>query len=399
MVAYSHRMVPEIFQTFWAGMAAGEFITDATAAAGTFTKQGTRWLATCGGVRPRRGRNLKGRCLTFAEREEIAIGIAAGHTLRHIAKALNRSPSTISREVARNSESCGRYRARSAHAAAYHRASRPKTSKLATNLSLRQKVEESLNKRHSPEQIAGRLRLEYPDDPQMRVSAETIYQSLYQPSRGGLEHTLTRSLRTGRKLRRPCRKAGQRKNRIPDMINIANLPKDVKDRAVPGHWEGDLIVGKRNLSAIGTLVERATGMVELVHLPDGYKPEHTARALTDQLETLPTILRRTLTWDQGSEMRDWKEVSAATGIDIYFCDPHAPWQRGTNENTNGELRQYFAKGSDLGEYSKTDLEWVSQQLNERPRKQLGFHTPAEEMERLLLQQPDGGQPDLLPVTV
>ena len=189
MAKYSHRMVPEIFQTFWSGMAAGEFITGAAEAAGSYRKQGARWLAACGGVRPRRGRNLKGRCLTFAEREEIAIGIAAGHTLRDIAKALNRSPSTITREIARNREPSGRYRARSAHAAAYHRASRPKPSKLATNPSLRETVEKSLTERHSPEQIAGRLRLDFPDDPQMRVSTETIYQSLYQPSRGGLEHT------------------------------------------------------------------------------------------------------------------------------------------------------------------------------------------------------------------
>ncbi len=218
----------------------------------------------------------------------------------------------------------------------------------------------------------------------MQVSAETIYQSLYQPSRGGLERTLTRSLRTGRKLRRPSRKVGQRKNRIPDMINIADRPDEVKDRAVPGHWEGDLIVGKRNLSAIGTLVERATGVVMLVHLPDGYKPELTAPALVEQLETLPTTLRRTLTWDQGSEMRDWKNVGAATGINIHFCDPHAPWQRGTNENANGILRQYFPKGSDLSVHSRADLESVARQLNERPRKRLGFRTPIEEMERLLL---------------
>ncbi len=179
--------------------------------------------------------------MTFAEREEIAIGIAAGHTLRDIAKTLNRSPSTISREIARNRETSGRYRARSAHAAAYHRASRPKPSKLSTHPPLRETVEKSLAERHSPEQIAGRLRLDFPDDPQMRVSTETIYQSLYQPSRGGLEHTLTRSLRTGRGLRRPSRKAGQRKNRIPDMANIADRPKEVKARAVPGHWEGDLV--------------------------------------------------------------------------------------------------------------------------------------------------------------
>ena len=384
MDKYSHRMVPEVFQTFWSGMAAGEFITDATAAAGTFTKQGTRWLAASGGVRPRRGRNLKGRCLTFAEREEIAIGIAADQGIRDIARTLGRSPSTISREIARNREASGRYRARSAHAAAYYRASRPKPAKLATNLPLRERVEADLAQRLSPEQIAGRLRFEFPDDPQMRVSTETIYQSLYQPSRGALKHELTRQLRTGRGLRRPSRKAGQRKNRIPDMVNISHRPDHVKNRSELGHWEGDLIIGKRNLSAIGTLVERATGIVMLVHLPDGYKPEQTAPALTTQLETLPEFMRRTLTWDQGSEMRDWKSVRTGTGMDIYFCDPHSPWQRGTNENANGVLRQYFPKGADLSGHSKTDLEWVANQLNHRPRKRLGFRTPIEEMERLLL---------------
>ena len=202
-------------------------------------KKGTRWLAAAGGVRPRRGRNLKGRCLSFAEREEIAVGRAAGESLRSIAVRLGRSPSTISRELVLNADRHGCYRARTAHALAYDRASRPKPAKLATNLLLRGKVEQDLEKKYSPEQIAGRLRVEFPDDPEMWVSTETIYQSLYVQSRGALRRELTRCLRTGRALRRPSRKPGQRKNRIPDMINISERPPEVADRAVPGHWEGD----------------------------------------------------------------------------------------------------------------------------------------------------------------
>ena len=188
-------------------------------------------------------------------------------------------------------------------------------------------MEEDLSRRYSPEQIVGRLRHEFPDDPEMRVSPETIYQSLYVQSRGALRRDLTKCLRTGRALRRPCRQAGQRRNRIPDMINISERPAEADDRAVPGHWEGDLIIGKNNASAIGTLVERTTGYTMLVHLPDGYKPEQVRDALTDKIKTIPDILRASLTWDQGTEMHDWKQVSVAADIDIYFCDPHAPWQR------------------------------------------------------------------------
>jgi IS30 family transposase len=216
------------------------------------------------------------------------------------------------------------------------------------------------------------------------VSTETIYLSLYLQARGALRKDLTRSLRTGRAVRRPSRAPGQRKNRIPGMINVSERPAEAEDRAVPGHWEGDLIIGKGNQSAIGTLVERTTNFTMLVHLPDGYKPEQVADALAAKIVTLPDVVRRTLTWDQGAEMRHWKQVSVDAGIEIYFCDPHAPWQRATNENTNGLLRQYFPKGTDLSVHTAEDLDRVAAELNDRPRKRLGFRKPIEEMEPLLL---------------
>ena len=225
---------------FWAGMAAGEFITDAAIAAGTYRKKGARWLAEAGGVRPRRGRDLKGRCLTLAEREEIGLARARGESMRDIAGSLGRSSSTISRELSRNADGLGCYRATSAHSLAYARASRPKPAKLATNLRLRGIVEADLAKKYSPEQIAGRLQVEFPDQPEMQVSTETIYQSLYVQSRGALKRDLTRYLRTGRAVRKPCRKPGQRKNRIPNMINVSERPAEADDRAVPGHYGGRL---------------------------------------------------------------------------------------------------------------------------------------------------------------
>ncbi|MGZ6693384.1 MAG: IS30 family transposase [Solirubrobacteraceae bacterium] len=376
MARFSERMVTEVVQQFWAAMARGEFITDAAGEAGTYRMKGTRWLRAEGGVRPRRGRDLKGRCLTFSEREEIALARAGGESMRSIARRLGRCPSTISRELARNAGTGGGYRATTAHALAYERACRPKPAKLATNVVLRKKVEQDLRRRYSPEQIVGRLRHEFPHDQEMWVSAETIYQSLYVQSRGALRRDLTKCLRTGRALRRPCRQAGQRRNRIPDMINIVERPPEADDRAVPGHWEGDLIIGKNNATAIGTLVERTTGYTMLVHLPDGYKAEQVRDALAAKIQTLPDILRASLTWDQGPEMRDWQQVSVTADIDIYFCDPHAPWQRGTSENTNGLLRQYFPKSTDLRAHSRERLAAVAAELNTRPRKTLGWDTPA-----------------------
>ena len=383
-MVFSDRMVPEVYQTFWAAMARGEFITDAAAEAGTYRRKGAGWLAAAGGVRPRRGRDLNRRCLTLTEREEIALGRARGDSVRKVAEVIGRSPSTVSRELRRNSDGLGRYRATSAHALAYDRASRPKPAKLLTNLVLRGMVEADLAKKYSPEQIAGRLKVEFPDQPEMQVSTETIYQSLYVQSRGALKRDLTRCLRTGRAVRKPCRKPGQRKNRIPNMINISERPAEADDRAVPGHWEGDLIIGRKNLSAIGTLVERTTNYTMLLHLPDGYTPELVRDALAAKIKTLPEMLRASLTWDQGPEMGKWKQVAVDADIDIFFCDPHAPWQRATNENTNGLLRQYFPKSSDLSAHSADDLDWVAAELNDRPRKRLGFKKPIEKIGPLLL---------------
>jgi len=385
MARFINAQVPEVVQPFWAALQRGEFIADAAVRAGTYRKQGTRWVATCGGVRPRRGRDLKGRCLSFSEREEIALARARGETMRAIARRLARSPSTISRELRRNADRCGGYRATTAHALAYERASRPKPAKLATNPRLRAIVQDDLRRRYSPEQITGRLRRRFPDDPEMWVSAETIYQSLYVQSRGALKRELTRYLRTGRALRKPGRQPGQRKNRIPDMVHISQRPPEADDRAVPGHWEGDLLIGKRNATAIGTLVERSSGFAMLVALPDGYKPEQVAAALARKVQTLPDALRRSLTWDQGPEMRDWKQVHVDAGIDVFFCDPHAPWQRGSNENTNGLLRQYFPKGTDFSTVTEAGLDAVADELNERPRKRLEFANPTERLSELLLQ--------------
>jgi transposase, IS30 family len=355
MVVFSDRMRPEVMQPFWAALQRGEFISQAAEGVGSYRVKGRRWILAENGIRPRRGRDLKGRCLTFCEREEIGLGRARGESVRGIARRLGRSPSTVSRELSRNADRRGEYRATSAHALAWQRASRPKPAKLHVNLRLREIVEQLLARRYSPEQIAGRLRVEFPDDPEMWVSTETIYQSLYVTSRGALRRELTKCLRTGRKLCHPGRKAGAH-NGPREMINIAERPQEADDRAVPGHWEGDLMIGKANKTAIGTLVERTTGYALLVHPPDGYKPEQVAPALAAKINTLPDTLRRSLTWDQGAEMRDWKQVRIDTGIEIYFCDPNSPWQRGTNENTNGLLRQYFPKGTDLALITELELD-------------------------------------------
>jgi IS30 family transposase len=267
MARFSDRMVPERMEVFWDALQGGAFITEAAAAAGTYRIKGRRWMEASGGVRPRRGRNLAGRYLSFPEREEIALGRARGESRRTIAARLGRPPSTVSREIARNADRAGQYRATTAHARAYERASRPKPAKLVTNPALRAIVEGDLKRKYSPEQITGRLRREYPGDAEMRVSHETVYQSLYVQSRGALQRELTKCLRTGRAMRRPGRRADKRKNRISDMVNIADRPPEASDRAVPGNWEGDLVLGSNCRSTIGTLVERSTGYTMLLHLP------------------------------------------------------------------------------------------------------------------------------------
>jgi IS30 family transposase len=326
---------------------------------------------------------VSGRFLSLGEREEIAVGVAAGDSLRVIAARLGRSPSTVSREIRRNSRSPGRYRAVIAQTQAEWRARRPKTAKLAGNAELRGWVQARLQRRWSPEQISATLRRQFAGRPEMQVSHEAIYQAIYVQGRGALRRELAACLRTGRALRKPRRQAGGRRGRIRDMVMISDRPAEVADRAVPGHWEGDLILGRNGRSAIGTLVERSTRFVLLLHLPASHDAAAVAAAMTAAAATLPAQLRRSLTWDQGKEMAGHAQITVATGLDIYFCDPHSPWQRGSNENTNGLLRQYFPKGSDLSVHRREQLEAVAAELNARPRKTLGWRTPAQALDEVL----------------
>ena len=378
---------------------------------------------------------LSGRYLSLTEREEIAILVAKGCGIREIARRVRRSPSTISRELRRNAatrtDSAG-YRAITAQWHADRRAKRPKVAKLASNEHLRAYVQDRLSgtitrpdgtevpgptvrfigRRHgrrqdrrwgkswSPEQISNRLRAEFPDDETMRISHEAIYQALFVQGRGALRRELVACLRTGRALRVPrARTPGRGKNFVSPEVMISERPAEADDRAIPGHWEGDLIIGL-NKSAIGTLVERTTRFTMLLHLPpmDGHGEEprvkngpplagHGAEAVRDAIAatmgTMPEQLRRSLTWDQGSEMAQHAQLRIESGLAIYFCDPHSPWQRGTNENTNGLLRQYFPKGTDLSRHSRDDLVAVATALNGRPRKTLDWKTPAEALDQLL----------------
>jgi IS30 family transposase len=423
-------------QRFWRAIAAGCSSEEAAAAAGVSQAVGSRWFRDGGGMPPISLAPLSGRYLSFAEREEIAILHAQGVGVRGIARRLNRSPSTISRELRRNASTRSHsiaYRATTAQWHAERRASRPKVSKLAANDALRTYVRDRLAgaiarpdgipvagpevrwiaRRHgprkdrrwaqswSPEQIANRLPLDFPDDPSMRISHEAIYQSLYVQGRGALRRELTACLRTGRALRVPrARTCGRGKGFVRPEIMISERPADADDRAVPGHWEGDLILGLDS-SAIGTLVERTTRFVMLLHLPrmnghgDGPRVRngpalagHGAEAVRDGIAasilTLPEQLRRSLTWDQGAEMAEHAQLRIETGVEIYFCDPHSPWQRGSNENTNGLLRQYFPRGTDLSRHSADELAAVALALNSRPRKTLGWRTPAEALNEHLL---------------
>ncbi|WP_425551847.1 IS30 family transposase [Herbiconiux moechotypicola] len=335
-----------------------------------------------GGVRPRRS---DGRALRFEEREEILAGRAAGLSMREIGRRLGRAASTISRELARNTNEWGKYRATTAQARAFERARRPKPSKLVTNTRLREHVATELGLRRSPEQIVGRLHVLFPEDAEMRVSAETIYQAIYLQARGGLKHELTTAVRTGRTLRKPARAAQERRGRIPGMVMIQDRPAEADDRTVPGHWEGDLIIGKNGRSAIGTVIERHSNYLMLIHIPAGTNRVEAVRdGLIDKLGSLPDALRRSITWDQGSEMHKHHETAVGADIDVFFCDPHSPWQRASNENTNGLLRQYFPKGTDLTIHTPDDLAYVEWEMNTRPRKRLHFATPAEIIEPYLL---------------
>ena len=422
-------------QRFWVAVARGMPSEDAGIEAGVSPAVGTRWFRDSGGIRPVSLAPLSGRYLSFAEREEIAILRVRGFGVREIARRTGRSPSTISRELRRNAATRGgrlEYRAMAAQWHADQRGRRPKTAKLAANLVLREYVQDRLagtvtrpdgqpvqgpdvrwaGRRHgrradrrwarawSPEQIAGRLRTDFPDDESMRISHEAIYQALYVQGRGALRRDLTACLRTGRALRVPrARTRGRGKKFVTPEIMISARPAEAADRAVPGHWEGDLIIGL-NSSAIGTLVERTTRFTMLLHLPPmeghgsgprakngpalaGHGAEAVRDAIASAVTTLPAQLRRSLTWDQGAEMAGHARLRIDAGIEVYFCDPHSPWQRGTNENTNGLLRQYFPKGTDLSRYGPADLAAVAAALNGRPRKTLGWKTPAEALGEFL----------------
>jgi IS30 family transposase len=321
--------------------------------------------------------------LSLAEREEIGLGLERGETFTAIAARVGRSVSTVSREVAANGGR-RRYRAWRSHDRAFARARRPKPHKLA-HRPLAAQVTGWTRKFWSPQEIACRLRVEYPDDPMMWVSHETIYKSLYVQGRGELRRELARCLRSGRAQRRPQHRL-ERRGRIPNMVMISERPAEVADRAVPGHWEGDLIVGRNGRSQVGTLVERTTRFVLLMKLADGCA-ETLETAMRKAIRTLPAELFRTITWDQGSEMARHTNFTFATGIPIYFCDPHSPWQRGSNENTNGLLRQYMPKGTDLSPLSQRDLNRIARSLNDRPRATLGYMKPFEELAKLFALTP------------
>jgi IS30 family transposase len=422
-------------QRFWEAIADGLSSEDAAVVAGVSPAVGTRWFRESGGMPSVTQKPLSGRYLSFAEREEIAILRAQDRGVREIARQIGRAASTISRELHRNAATrsgCLDYRATTAQWHADRRARRPKLAKLAANGALKQYVQDRLSgkvtttdgqavagpetrwigRRHgrrqhrrwaaswSPEQIANRLRIDFPDDEAMRVSHEAIYQALYVQGRGALRRELCACLRTGRALRVPRARTRERGKRfVTPEIMISERPAEAEDRAVPGHWEGDLILGLGS-SAIGTLVERTTRFTMLLHLPRmpehgaprvkngpalaGHGAEAVCDAIAKSITTLPEQLRRSLTWDQGAEMAQHARLRVEIGLPIYFCDPHSPWQRGSNENTNGLLRQYFPKGTDLAKHSANDLDAVAAALNSRPRKTLGWNTPAEALNDYLL---------------
>jgi IS30 family transposase len=361
----------------WTRWKAGESMSDIGRAVGKHPGSIFTLLALQGGiVRPPRRRAV--RALNSAEREHISRGLAAEQPIREIARELRRPASTISREVARNG---GRmhYRAVAAEARAWRRAERPKRCRLAMAPALRRLVAAKLHLEWSPEQIAGWLRRTYPEDATMHVSHETIYRTLYIQARGALKRELVAHLRRGRPMRRSRRytTAGQPRGQIVDAVSIAARPAAVEDRAVPGHWEGDLLAGGKN-THIATLVERQSRFVQLIKVP-GKDTASVVRALTRHVQRLPEGVMASLTWDRGLEMAQHKRFTVATDVAVYFCDPQSPWQRGTNENTNGLLRQYLPKGTDLAVFTQAELNAIALRLNTRPRKTLGFMTPAEKL--------------------
>jgi IS30 family transposase len=377
-------------RVFWRSVREGLPTVAAAKRAGVSQGRGFRWFRECGGVSPVELSEPSGRYLNLTEREEIACGRERGESMRAIGRRIGRAASTISREINVNGQPGRPYRAVAAQAAAERRARRPKPHKLA-DPQLHARVQKDLEDNWSPQEIAARLKLDFPDDEAMRISHETIYQSLFIQGRGELRKELTKHLRTGRAIRRPRRRVDGRADpdrRIPDKIMISERSAEAADRAVPGHWEGDLILGKANRSAIGTLVERSTRFLILLHLPGPHDVLAFQDAVVEAMGGLPEQLRRSLAWDQGLEMRNHKQISLAADLPIYFCDPHSPWQRGTNENTNGLLRQYLPKGTDLSVHTPADLAEIARSLNGRPRKTLNWLKPIEVIRPLL----SGDQP-------
>ncbi|HYW49575.1 MAG TPA: IS30 family transposase [Gemmatimonadaceae bacterium] len=367
-------MAVALLNEMWARHRAGESITAIAKALGR-PYDSIYWLiADRGGVAPL-ARRRAAQALTSDEREVISRGLAAGESCRAIATVLQRAPSTISREIRRNAGPT-KYRANRAERRAWHQAQRPKPCRLAQHRGLRVAVSRKLAAAWSPQQISGWLMTAYPDDPQMHVSHETIYRTLYLQTRGALKRELTAHLRTFRPIRRSKKRArdGQKVGQIAGAISIAERPASVEDRAIPGHWEGDLIQG-RHFTYIATLVERWSRYVHLVRVTSK-ETEVVTSALIREVQRLPAGLMATLTWDRGHEMAQHARFTVATDVTVYFCDPRSPWQRGANENTNGLLRQYFPKGADLSRYSQRQLDAVARQLNTRPRKTLGYKTPA-----------------------
>ncbi len=378
---------------FWALVREGLTVAEASVEVGVSRFAGMDWYRERGGVMPRsRPPATKRPRLTLEQREEIAVLYAAKVSNAEIAREVGCHPATVGRELAKGStvfpDRRAKYRASTAQLAADHRARRVRGGKLAGNPRLREKVQDLLEEELSPEQISAQLQVEFPNDAEMRVSHETIYQALYVQGRGELRRDLHKRLRTGRAVRKVRRVEGERRGRIPGMVNISERPAEVADRAVPGHWEGDLIMGSTaSNSAIGTLVERASRFVMLLHLPDGHGADAVAAAMVETMSRLPQTLRQSLTWDQGVEMTSHANITEATGLEIYFCDPHSPWQRGTTENTNGLLRQYFPKSTDLSVYQPDYLDHVAAKLNRRPRKTLSWQTPAQALDDLLSNPP------------
>jgi transposase, IS30 family len=386
LVVAGRKLAPEVARAVVDGLRSGMNPRQAAEAAGASTQYARNLHKKMGGVYRPPAVTYSARYLDREERYEIARLREAGLSMRQVAARLGRSPSTVSRELGRNADPrTGGYQPERADRLAWERQRRPKPSKLSRNPALRAEVQGMLDRRRSPEQASGRLKVEFPDDPSMRVSHETIYQSIYVYPRGELKRELRACLRSGRALRRP-RGRRETRGRIVGAVPIGQRPPEAQGRLVPGHHEGDLVMGSTaSNSAVATIVERMTGYLTLLPLPGGHTADAVADAVIDRMTAYPAWFARTLTWDNGKEMARHARIADATGIAVYFADPHAPWQRGSNENTNGLLREYLPKGTDLSQVTPAQLQAIEDELNDRPRKRFGFYTPREQLAKLLEQ--------------